>query len=416
MKLLVVIPALDEEASIEAVIERTLAARTAIVAGSPVTEVDVTVVSDGSTDTTVERARAFTGQVDLIVFDQNRGYGAAIKEAWSRSDADLLGFLDADGTCDPAFFAVLCERIERDGADIVLGSRMNAESTMPLARRMGNTLFAMMLSAMSSRVVHDTASGMRVVRRTSLPRMLPLPDGLHFTPAMSARAILGEDLKLCEVDMPYRERQGRSKLRLGRDGVRFLRVILQAASLYRPSRLFGLLSLLCLSVAVSLTLGPALFWLRTGSLREWMIYRFIVSDLTGVSACLLFCAGYLTGRIVDITVFFGSQRAHAHSRLRPVVRSPWFWALPAALVAAGVAFVARSFADRITTGATYEHWSHFVAMSFLCSVALVLAVTKVIDRFLDLVAERLTDMRGAATPSPAPRLASEVHVPVQAPR
>jgi len=57
------------------------------------------VVSDGSTDRTVERARAFP-ESNLIVFEKNRGYGAAIKEAWRRSDADLVSFLDADGIGD----------------------------------------------------------------------------------------------------------------------------------------------------------------------------------------------------------------------------------------------------------------------------------------------------------------------------
>ena len=107
-KLLIAIPALNEEASIEGVIERTLAARGRIIAGSPVTDVEVTVVSDGSTDRTVELASSYLGCINLIVFESNRGYGAAIKEAWHRSDAEWLGFLDADGTCDPEFFAELC--------------------------------------------------------------------------------------------------------------------------------------------------------------------------------------------------------------------------------------------------------------------------------------------------------------------
>ena len=107
MKLLIVIPALNEEASIREIIERSLDARASICAGTDVTEVEVTVVSDGSTDRTVEYARQFGDRIKLIVFPENRGYGAAILEAWRRSDADLLSFLDADGTCDPRFFSTL---------------------------------------------------------------------------------------------------------------------------------------------------------------------------------------------------------------------------------------------------------------------------------------------------------------------
>lgn len=85
MKLLIVIPALNEEDSIEDIIRRTFAAREHIQANSPVTEVAITVVSDGSTDRTVERASAFRDSIHLIVFPKNRGYGAAIKTGWLES-------------------------------------------------------------------------------------------------------------------------------------------------------------------------------------------------------------------------------------------------------------------------------------------------------------------------------------------
>ncbi len=199
-KLLIAIPALNEEKSISETIQRSLAARERILSNSPVTEVEISVVSDGSTDRTVELASRYLDRIRLIVFEKNRGYGAAIKEAWAQSDAELLAFLDADGTCDPNFFANLCELIEREHADVVLGCRMNPQSSMPRVRRLGNTVFALILSIFSSRRVRDTASGMRVVRRTSLPSLLPLPDGLHFTPAMSARAMLSSDLKIIELE------------------------------------------------------------------------------------------------------------------------------------------------------------------------------------------------------------------------
>ncbi len=408
MKLLIAIPALNEEASIQNIIERCLDARDTITACSPVTEVDITVVSDGSTDRTVELARAYADRVELIVFDQNRGYGAAIKEAWSRSDAELLGFLDADGTCDPVFFSELCTRLERDQTDVALGCRINADSEMPRLRRIGNTLFACLLTAVSSQRVRDTASGMRVVRRSSLPELLPLPDGLHFTPAMSARVMLVDGLRLSEVDMPYHEREGQSKLRAGRDGVRFLQVILQTASLYRPSRLLGLLGLSCLAIAVALMVIPSFHYLTNGSLEEWMIYRFILSDLAGISACLLLCTAYVTRRIVDLTLFFDTRTSGGVGRCGSLFQSRWFWAVPLVLLALGAGLVVYSFVERVTTGVTYEHWSRFIAMSFLFAVGLILSVTRVIDYFLNLVTGRLTYLRTL----PAPAAEPEVSTPV----
>ncbi len=390
MKLLIAIPALNEEASIVSTIRRSLAARKLIISSSAVSEVAITVVSDGSTDRTVELAGRFP-EIDLIVFERNRGYGAAIKEAWSRSDADLLAFLDADGTCDPNFFADLIRTLVLEDADVVLGCRLNKGSEMPLIRRVGNLIFASILTVFSSTRVRDTASGMRIVHRRCLRRLMPLPDGLHFTPAMSARALLSRDLKIVEIDMPYREREGESKLRVGKDGLRFLKVILQSAFLYRPSRPLGLLGMCFLLVAVVLMWMPTRYYLAHHSVTEWMIYRFVVSHLAGTSACLLFCAGFLTGKMVRISLAenMADPRESLAGRLERVLEAPAFWLIPLAMVLAGVILVIPSFIQLVQTGATYEHWSRFIAMSFLCSSALILVVTRAMDYVLQLVAERL---------------------------
>lgn len=384
MKLLVAIPALNEEQSIDSIISRSLEARKFICANSPVTEIEITVVSDGSTDSTVERASRYTDLINLIVFPQNKGYGAAIKEAWHQSNADLLGFIDADGTCDPKFFAKLCDTAIAQDADVVLGCRLNAKSQMPLIRRIGNVTFAGILSLFSSSHVRDTASGMRVVKRSSLDALYPLPDGLHFTPAMSARAMLSERTRIVEVDMPYHERAGESKLRVGRDGLRFLKVIVDAAFLYRPSRPLGILAILFALFAAVLMSPPILYYAVNRSVAEWMIYRFLVSDLAGTAACLCFSASYLTGRITSIAI--PEESGHLKSRLMLwLFAARWFWILPIGLCLLGGSLVAHSLLQRFTTGVTYEHWSRYIVMSFCFGSAIILSVTRLIDYALTLL-------------------------------
>jgi len=388
MKLLIAIPALNEEESIESIIQRSLEAREFICANSPVTEVAITVVSDGSTDRTVERASRYTDSINLIVFPQNKGYGAAIKEAWRQSDADLLGFLDADGTCEPKFFATLCKTAVAGNADVVLGCRLNANSRMPLIRRVGNFIFAAILSVFSSTRVRDTASGMRVVRKSSLDHLFPLPDGLHFTPAMSARAMLSERTRILEVDMPYHERSGESKLKVGKDGLRFLKVILESAFLYRPSRPLGLLAVAFFLLAVTIMWSPTLYYFQNRSVAEWMIYRFLVSELLGITACLCLSASYLTGRMTSIALAEESSGGQRRWSAR-VFQAQWFWAVPLGFCLVGGLLVLASLLDLLTTGMTYEHWSRYVAMSFCFATAIILAVTRVIDYVLNLVSDRL---------------------------
>lgn len=389
MKLLIAIPAYNEEAGIEHIIRRTLTARSNIIANSPVTEVEITVVSDGSTDRTVEIAKHYINQINLIVFERNRGYGAAIKEAWSQSDAELLGFMDADGTCDPNFFSELCNTLEKEKADIVLGCRLNRNSKMPLIRWIGNLTFALMLTLLSSRHIRDIASGIRVVRRMCLPKLWPLPDGLHFTPAMSARAILGDGLKILEIDMPYYERQGKSKLRILTDGIRFMGIILRTSFLYRPSRPLSFLGVFCSVVATGLMITPMIYYLKNYSVVEWMIYRFVISHLVGTSAFLLFCISYLSRKIVEMTLSQHSENQHPEM----LFLGPFFWLISLSLMFAGGMLVLPSFLQIVITGATYEHWSRFIVMSFLFSVAIILIITRILDYTLELIALRLTYLR-----------------------
>lgn len=402
MKLLIAIPALDEEASIASVVQRTLDARADILARTAVTAVDVTVVSDGSTDRTVERARAFEPAITLIVFEHNRGYGAAIMEAWRRSDAELLGFLDADGTCDPRFFVELCDAILERGAHMALGSRLHPLSRMPFTRRVGNVAFALMLTALGSTRVRDSASGMRVVRRDCLPRLMPLPAGLHFTPAMSARAILANDLTVVEVEMPYNERTGRSKLRPFRHAWPFSRVILSAAILYRPSRPLGLLALLAFASALFWIARLAWQYEQFGAFETWMIYHFVVIQLSTTAGVLLATAGYLGRRAVAITLSNDARLWRPRGPVGAVLSHRAFWLLPIALGVLGSLAVAPAALDRISTGfidPAAHHWSRFFAMSFAFSIAFILAAARLVDITLDLMAGRVAFLRSGGAMS-----------------
>lgn len=296
MKLTIVIPALNEEQGIASIIERTLAARGNIVRRSPIDEVEIIVVSDGSTDRTADIALGYD-DVRVIVFKKNRGYGAAIKKGFKEGTGNIVGFLDADGTCDPNFFAELCQALFENNAAVAMGSRLGPESRMPRIRRFGNRMYALILSALSNRVITDTASGMRVIRRDALEQLYPLPDGLHFTPAMSARVLMDEHLTIVERPMSYEERIGESKLHVGRDGIRFLRTILEMTLMWRPAKLFIASAMVCLTVMTLFALHPIEMWLATGRLREDMIYRLLFCSFAGTVGLTLLSAGVICERL-----------------------------------------------------------------------------------------------------------------------
>ncbi len=254
MKLALVIPVLNEEEAIASTLRRCLEARERVVDETDVDEMTVVFVNDGSTD----RTQQIVDQIEFdevvkVRFEKNRGYGAAIQAGWEATDAELVGFMDADGTCDPGFCVQLVNRITETEADVVLASRLNPDSKMPFIRRIGNSFFAWLLGFVSRRSLTDCASGFRIVRRSSLRLMSPLPSGLHFTPAMSCICLLDPRLRIEEIPMPYEERLGRSKLSVTKDGIRFLYTILFSACCYTPLKTMmgaSLLMAVCGAIAV----------------------------------------------------------------------------------------------------------------------------------------------------------------------
>jgi glycosyltransferase involved in cell wall biosynthesis len=359
MKLTVVIPAYNEEEAIGSTVQRCLEARTHITQNSPVHEVEIIVVSDGSTDRTVEIARGFS-DVQLIVFEHNRGYGAAIKRGFEVGTGDVVGFLDADGTCDPRFFADLCSALQDEQAEVALGGRLGPTSRMPNIRRLGNRIYALILSALSNKVVTDTASGMRVIRRDALDRLYPLPDGLHFTPAMSARVLMDEQLRIVEVPMHYEERVGESKLHVLRDGIRFFQTIFEMTLMWRPTRIFVLAAAMCFAFMFLLGMHPIESWLSQGSIAESTIYRLLFCSLLGTMGTVFISTavlGDLLHRLVDEHVparsFVGSVLDRAFT-----FRGFAFASIPA--VPLMLALVGAGFWSRLTTGEVSTHWSRAV--------------------------------------------------------
>ncbi len=305
--LTIVIPALNEEDAIGNTIERCLAARESIINKTPVREVAIIVVSDGSTDRTAEIARSYES-VDVIAYEKNLGYGAAIKCGFSKASSDLLCFLDADGTCDPEYFVDLCNTAINDSADLVLGSRMHKESKMPGLRWLGNRMFAAMASYLSGKKIIDTATGMRVIRKDALRKLYPLPTGLHFTPAMTLRALVS-DLLVREVPVPYHERTGRSKLRVLRDGLRFFFAIIEIALCYCPLKFFGSTSALLLLVALCYSIDPVWSYSIQHIIGENLIYRQIVINTFFLAGLLTLSIGVVAERVA--AALNGNNRPHS---------------------------------------------------------------------------------------------------------
>jgi len=170
MKIVVIIPALNEATSIGNVIKKIPRKI------HPENEVAVIVVDDGSKDNTSEKATE--NGVDLLVKHRiNRGIANAFKSGVRAAlgiNADIIVNIDADGQFDPHEIFKLVKPIFDGEADVVLGSRFCTEEDakrVPIVKRMGNALVTMTVSLLSGQKFTDTQCGFRAITRRAALEM-----------------------------------------------------------------------------------------------------------------------------------------------------------------------------------------------------------------------------------------------------
>jgi glycosyltransferase involved in cell wall biosynthesis len=200
-RLAVIIPALNEEQSIGAVLDAIPAALQA----------DVIVVDNGSTDRTAKIAAAHGARV---VAEPQRGYGAACLAGLAAvRNPEVVAFLDADLSDDPSLLPSLLAPVLEDRADLVIGSRMlgpREPGALPLHSRFGNWLAGRLLTYLYRQPTTDLGP-FRAIRGATLRQLRMADRGFGWTMEMQAKAARLK-ARTVEIPVPYRRRIGRSKI------------------------------------------------------------------------------------------------------------------------------------------------------------------------------------------------------------
>jgi glycosyltransferase involved in cell wall biosynthesis len=269
----VVIPCLNEEAAVGAVVDQ---AWRGIEASGRTGE--VIVVDNGSTDRSAEIAAEHGA---TVVSEPRRGYGSAYLAGFAQAKGRYIVMGDADETYPLQDLSRFVDALE-GGSDLVVGSRFNGhihKDAMPWTNRwIGNPILTGMLNMLFRVRVSDAHCGMRALRREALPELDLHSTGMEFASEMVFKAFR-RGLGVSELPIDYFPRTGESKLSRFGDAWRHVRFML----LYSPSLLYflpgGILLLLGIAGMVVLASGPVDVFGRTWQIHTML--AFVAATILG---------------------------------------------------------------------------------------------------------------------------------------
>jgi glycosyltransferase involved in cell wall biosynthesis len=220
----VIVPAFDESASIAGVVAglRTIAPWKEII-----------VIDDGSADETSAQAAAAGALV--VRHPYNKGNGASVKTGIRRASGEWVLVIDGDGQHQPADALRLVKPL--GVFDLVVGAR-SGQTQATLTRRAGNALLNWLAGYLAERRIPDLTSGFRAARREFLLEFLHLlPNGFS-TPTTTTLSFLRAGYSVHFEPIDARQREGKSKIRLARDGASFFLILLKVVTIFSPLKIF----------------------------------------------------------------------------------------------------------------------------------------------------------------------------------
>lgn len=137
---------------------------------------EIIAVSDGSTDGTDAKLRAFQHPgLKTIIFERNSGKGNAVRSGFERASGDYILFIDGGMEIHPKEIRIFVGLMELYECDIVVGSKRHPQSQIvyPWYRRLLSSTFQMLIRKMFKVNVTDTQVGIKLFRRDVIQAVLP---------------------------------------------------------------------------------------------------------------------------------------------------------------------------------------------------------------------------------------------------
>ncbi len=295
MKLVVIIPALNEEKTIGDVIARVPPRIDGI------DEEEILVVDDGSSDQTKSIAKSAGASV--ISHPEKRGVGAAFHtgiRAALRKGADVIVNIDADGQLNPLDIPVLVKPILEGKADFVTASRFKDPSMIPRMPKMkiwGNKAMARLISFLTGKKFYDVSCGFRAYSRNTALRLTLFGQFTYTQESFMDLVFKGFSIEEIPLTVKNEREFGHSRVasNLWKYAIRTLKIIFRTFRDYKPLRFFGIVSFPFLIIGILLAVFLCIHYMLTGqfSPHKW-------AGFSGATLIILGLIFFIIGLVADM--------------------------------------------------------------------------------------------------------------------
>jgi len=199
MKVSVVIPCFNERDTIEQVVNS--------VRNSPIQNLEIIVVDDGSTDGTTDVLKEKVGgRADQIIYQPaNRGKGAALRTGFAAATGDIMLVQDADLEYSPSDYPALLQPIFSGSADVVFGSRFlggQPHRVLYFWHMVGNRFLTLLSNMFTNLNLTDLESCYKAFRAPLLKNLDLREQGFGFEPEITAK-LAKTRCRIYEVGISY---------------------------------------------------------------------------------------------------------------------------------------------------------------------------------------------------------------------
>ena len=224
----VIIPAYQEQETIQSIINRTHQVLSRLDRSY-----EIIVVNDGSSDATAEYARRAKARV--LSHPYNMGNGAAVKTGIRNAQGDIMIMFDADGQHAPEDIPRLLEKL--GPYDMVVAAR-TSDSDTSFHRDIANRIYNSLATYVCGQKIEDLTSGFRALKANVARGFIYLLPNTFSYPTTITLATVRSGRTLTYVPIRSSKRVGKSKINLIKDGTRFLLIILKITTFFSPLKVF----------------------------------------------------------------------------------------------------------------------------------------------------------------------------------